>query len=171
MHCTHEYSMLREFAHERIKKERSVDYLMLLHTAYIAGDSEDENEFYTNIKNDKNFSMLNSGMALVYYNPYLCLEVPYFDDGTVDWYNVFKAFQNHIDNINDVPHYKKIVRVNLLTANNFIRTRKKVEPEIASYYISKQQFFETNENSSEFEIKVFEEYKSLMETINRYRKG
>ena len=145
----------------------SVRSRLLLHTLQVVGDEDDENTYYEKMKYDRQFALLNSGFALAYYyNQGKKIQLPYYDDGFLPWFPVFLAYKKHILNKNRTPHYQRVIRINLLTANNFIGIREFVEPEIQEFFESQRESFSLD--SSPSGQKIYAEYLDLMKTIEAF---
>ena len=173
MHRTELYPEIKEFVVERLRNKQEKDMddvnrILLLHSLVVSGDEEDEEFFYQELMKDTSFAQLNACITLSYYyesNNGDCF--PKYDDGSLSWYPVFIGYQNHIKKRYMVPHYYKVLRINMFTAKTYICTRRQVDQDVSDYYLSIDD--ELKNDATLFGKKIYQEYIELCSIINKYK--
>ncbi len=170
MHRTLLYSDIKKFILDQLKDtSNEIDYILLFHSLVVAGDSDDENNYFNKLKRDPLFEQLNANITLSYYYDKGSVDsFPASDDGSKSWYPVFVGYKNHIKKRLLIPHYYRILRINMFTANTYIQTRKYVDEEIACFYMSLNE--ELKKDTSPFGQEIYKEYTELCSTIKKYIK-
>ncbi|MBQ9115183.1 MAG: hypothetical protein IJY07_04515, partial [Clostridia bacterium] len=95
------------------------------------------------------------------------IEIPYYDDGELSWRKCFISYKAHLLNENNLKHYYRIRRINILSAKKFIEIRRECDSEVAEFYSSVEPMLKRDD--SEFGKLVLEAYYQLMETIKKYK--
>ena len=167
MHRTMEYGRIKTFARAELENcSDDVVKILLLHTLLAVGDEEDEEYYYECLK-DERFAALNGGITLLYYGGAAgSRTLPYYDDGTLPWKAIFTGYKKHIELSGKVPHYRRVLRINMVTARNLIEKRGKCDPEIAEYYLSIAD--KIKNDPSPAGKKTAAAYDELVETIKKY---
>ena len=108
------------------EKERAV--LQSLYFGIIKkGNLQREQEFFDLLNTDVEYSNLNRGYHLAYYDSLFSKgSLPYCDDISVGWDGPLRAFQRHFSS-KDLEHYY-LRRIDLVTMRHFMVYRKKREP-------------------------------------------
>lgn len=166
MHRTSLYSEIKEFVVKLFERiDNDIDRILLLHSLLVAGDKNDEEFYYRELQSNERFALLNASITLSYYYGISAQEsFPTIDDGSRSWYPVFIGYKNHIQKRFVVPHYNKVLRINLFTAKTFIKIRRRVDRDIANFFLSINNDLESD--NSETGKEIYCEYRDLCSIIN-----
>lgn len=142
--------------------------ILLMHSLLACGTEEDEKAYYSEFVSDRKFALLNCGMALRYYNDdRKDIEIPYYDDGEISWQRCFEGYKIHLLNKDNLKHYYRIRRINILSSKTFIEVRRCVSEDVANFFYSINDMLVKDD--SEFGKLVYQAYLELISVIERYK--
>lgn len=141
--------------------------ILCMHSLLACGTEEDEVAYYNEFITNRQFALLNCGMALRYYNDDRHdIEIPYYDDGEISWRRCFESYKVHLINKDNLKHYYRIRRINILSSKVFIEVRRVVEKDVAEFFYSLNDIL--LKDDSEFGKLVYQAYLELIKVIKKY---
>ncbi|MBQ8763251.1 MAG: DUF4062 domain-containing protein [Clostridia bacterium] len=156
---------------------KSEDHISVLLSLYFGaikmGNLSKEEEFYNLLTSDLCYDDANRGYHLAYYSDSIVgNELPFKDNETCEWTGTLKAFERHF-NSDELGHFF-LRRIDLVTMRRLIESRKDINPLTDEFLKNLEIILEQPLNDSqsqyyEFNDKVKEEYKKLVELYNKLK--
>lgn len=151
--------------------EKNISVLVSLYFGVIKmGWLEEEEEFYSLLIEDSQYSMVNRGYHLVYYADIPAEgNLPFYDSGESDWSNTLKAFIRHFEEKKREQYFLR--RIDLVTIMQLMESRKETGPltkEILEH-LERLTFNPVIKGVEEFQKKVesaFQDVKDMYEKLS-----
>ena len=162
-----------EYLDKAFKIETNISVLLSLYFGAIKmGRLDREQAFYELLQSESSYDEANRGYHLAYYSDAIVGDhLPFKDDVCNNWKSTLKAFERHF--LSEDPGHYFLRRIDLITMRQLINARKDVGP-ISEDFLKmlgekiEEPLYKDQEQYQEFNDKVREEYKLLVEAYNTH---
>jgi len=160
-----------EYLDKAFKIETNISVLLSLYFGAIKmGRLDREQAFHELLLSESSYDEANRGYHLAYYSDAIVGDhLPFKDDVRNNWKGTLKAFERHFSS-EDLGHYF-LRRIDLITMRQLINARKNVGP-LSEDFLKmlgekiEEPLYKDQEQYQEFNDKVIEEYRLLVEAYN-----